>query len=109
MKLSFKTFIYFLGIGVPLWILSCIISYSLIKREVDDEFKESILEDTQLNEATITYSNEEDDHGILKIELHIRNGENRLRSVYMERNDEGNGISRIRKIFIARFISIRQI
>ena len=61
-------------------------------------FTESILEDTQLNETTITYTNTRQETGLLKIELHIRTGETGLRSVYMERNDLASGVSRFRKM-----------
>lgn len=63
-----------------------------------NNYKEEVLEDTQLNDIAITYTTENASNPINKIELHISPTTTLLKSLYVERFEKKEGTQIRRKI-----------
>ncbi len=72
--------------------------HELKEMNAENGFKETVIHDEQLKETTLSYIKEDSNPGLFKIELHIRDGESIVHSVYMERIDKEKDLEISRKI-----------
>lgn len=63
-----------------------------------NDYEETVLEDIQLDDIIIGYSTEKKNKAIKKIELHVRPGSSKIKSLYAERYDEIGNTQIVRKL-----------
>jgi hypothetical protein len=64
-----------------------------------NEYEEMVLEDVSIGDVTISYTTDNDDKSIKKIDIHINPGTSRIKSLYAERNEKIDETQITRKIF----------
>ena len=75
-----------------------LIGIDLQEKKYQKKYQELVLEDVQLGNISISYTTEEPDLPIRKIELNIDAGTNKIKSIFAERQDKEGEQLLIRKI-----------
>jgi hypothetical protein len=75
-----------------------LLNIDLLESNTANAYKELVLEDTDIDNIAISYSTDEDQYPIKQLQLNIRPGTSLVKNVYVERIDQANEITILRKI-----------
>jgi hypothetical protein len=75
-----------------------LLNIDLLEEKTANDYKELVLEDTDIDNIAITYTTDKKQYPIKQIQINIKTGTNLVKNIYIERIDESNGITILRKI-----------
>jgi hypothetical protein len=75
-----------------------LLNIDLLETKTANAYKELVLEDTDIDNISISYSTEIDQYPIKKLQLNVKPGTSMVKNVYVERIDQVNEIMILRKI-----------
>jgi hypothetical protein len=75
-----------------------LLNIDLLESNTANAYKELVLEDTDIDNIAISYTTDEDQYPIKQLQLNIRPGTSLVKNVYVERIDQANEITILRKI-----------
>lgn len=79
-------------------IATALLDIDLQHEDVSKTYKELVLEDTDIDNITISYTTEKNENPIKQLQLNIKTGSTALKNFYVERIDKINDITITRKI-----------
>jgi hypothetical protein len=75
-----------------------LLNIDLLEEKTANDYKELVLEDTDIDNIAITYTTDKKQYPIKQIQINIKTGTNLVKNIYIERIDELNEITILRKI-----------
>jgi hypothetical protein len=75
-----------------------LLNIDLLEEKTANDYKELVLEDTDIDNIAITYTTDKKQYLIKQIQINIKTGTSLVKNIYIERIDESNGITILRKI-----------
>jgi len=75
-----------------------LLSLDLLEEKTTNAYKELVLEDTDIDNMAINYTTDKDQYPIKQLQLNIKPGTSLVKNFYVERVDQLNDVTIIRKI-----------
>lgn len=75
-----------------------LLSIDLLEEKTSNAYKELVLEDTDIDNIAINYTTDKNQFPIKQLQLNIKSGTSMVKNVYVERVDQLNEVTIIRKI-----------
>jgi hypothetical protein len=75
-----------------------LLNIDLLEEKTANDYKELVLEDTDIDNIAITYTTDKKQYPIKQIQINIKTGTSLVKNIYVERIDELNEVTILRKI-----------
>jgi len=75
-----------------------LLNIDLLEEKTANDYKELVLEDTDIDNIAITYTTDKKQYPIKQIQINIKTGTSLVKNIYVERIDEINEVTILRKI-----------